>query len=123
MPQFSIVGKSADRSDTKVLIGSTVAFTAWHVSAISLDSGDEFSADEVPIFLIDATLIGAIPCAFRVISGSAVLGALCHAVWNGSNYPLVGFGEKPGAPGIQETHFYGPEVGLPGIGQNLAFRA
>ncbi|MGI9234553.1 MAG: CPBP family intramembrane glutamic endopeptidase [Woeseiaceae bacterium] len=113
----------AGYGDTSVLIGSTLAFTAWHISAISLDTGFDIPADEIPIYLINATLIGGIFGIFRMISGSAVVPSLCHAVWNGINYPLFGFGEKPGALGIEETHLYGPEVGLLGIGLNLAFFA
>lgn len=115
--------KRAGVGDTRVLIGSTLAFTAWHISAISLDTGFDIPADEIPIYLINATLIGAIFGAFRLISGSVIVPSLCHAVWNGIDYPLFGFGEKPGALGIQETHIYGPEVGLLGIGLNLAFCA
>lgn len=37
------------------------------------------------------------------------------------DYPLFGFGEKLGALGIRETHIYGPEVGILGIGLNLLF--
>lgn len=115
--------KRAGVGDSKVLIGSTLAFTAWHISAISLDTGFDIPADEIPSYLINATLIGAIFGAFRLISGSVVVPSLCHAVWNGIDYPVFGFGEKPGALGIQETHIYGPEVGLLGIGLNLAFCA
>lgn len=49
------------------------------------------------------------------------LPSVCHAVWNGIDYPLYGFGEKIGALGIEETHIYGPEVGMLGIGLNFLF--
>ena len=58
-----------------------------------------------------------------MISGSVVVPSLCHAVWNGIDYPLFGFGERVGALGIQHTEIYGPEVGVLGIGLNLAFLA
>jgi len=58
-----------------------------------------------------------------MISGSIVVPSLCHAVWNGIDYPLFGFGERVGALGIQQTHLYGPEVSVLGIGLNLAFLA
>ena len=59
----------------------------------------------------------------RLISGSVVVPSVCHAVGNGIDYPLFGFGEKVGALGIKQTHIFGPEVGLLGIGLNLAFLA
>ena len=115
--------KRAGQSDRQVLIWSTLAFTAWHISAISLDTGFDIPADEIPIYLINATLIGGVFGIIRLVSGSVVAASLCHAVWNGIDYPLFGFGEKPGALGIQETQIFGPEVGLLGIGLNLLFFA
>ncbi len=49
------------------------------------------------------------------------LPSVCHAVWDGIDYPLYGFGEKIGALGIEQTHIYGPEVGILGIGLNFLF--
>ena len=113
--------KRAGRTDTQVLIGTSIAFTVWHISAISLDTGFDIPADEIPVYLINATLIGAIFGMLRMASGSVVVPSVCHAVWNGIDYPLFGFGEKVGALGIQQTHIFGPEVGVLGIGLNLAF--
>ncbi|MGI9261538.1 MAG: CPBP family intramembrane glutamic endopeptidase [Woeseiaceae bacterium] len=115
--------KRAGQSDKMVLIWTTLAFTAWHISAITLDTGFDIPADEVPIYLFNATLIGGVFGLIRLVSGSVVAPSLCHAVWNGLDYPLFGFGERVGALGIQQTHLYGPEVGVLGIGLNLAFLA
>ena len=62
--------KRAGKSDKQVLVWTTLAFVAWHISAISLDTG---------------------------------------------------FGEKAGALGIDQTHIFGPEVGILGIVLNLLF--
>lgn len=113
--------KRAGRTDTQVLVGTSIAFTVWHISAISLDTGFDIPAAEMPVYLINATLIGAIFGMLRMASGSVVVPSVCHAVWNGIDYPLFGFGEKVGALGIQQTHIFGPEVGVLGIGLNLAF--
>ena len=78
-------------------------------------------AKEIPIFLINGTLLGAIWGVLRLVSGSIVVPAVSHAVWNAIDYPLFGFGEKVGALGIEQTHIYGPEVGILGIALNLAF--
>ena len=56
-------------------------------------------------------------------AGSVIVPTVCHAVWNGIDYPLYGFGEKIGALGIEQTHIYGPEVGVLGLGLNLIFAA
>lgn len=113
--------KRAGRSDAYILVWATLAFTAWHISAISLDTGFNVPAAEIPIYLVNATLIGGIWGALRMVSGSVVVPAVCHAVWNGLAYALYGFGEKVGALGIQQTHIFGPEVGLVGVGLNAGF--
>ena len=115
--------KRAGRSDTYVLVWTSLAFTAWHISAISLDTGFDIPAREIPIYLVNATLLGLIWGYLRQLSGSVVVAAVCHAVWNAFAYALYGFGEKTGALGIEQTHIFGPEVGLLGIVFNLAFFA
>jgi len=111
--------KRAGKSDTFVLIWTSLAFTAWHISAISLDTGFDVPANEIPIYLVNATLLGLIWGLLRQISGSVIVSAVCHSVWNGIDYPLYGFGEKVGALGIEQTHIFGPEVGIVGVGVNL----
>jgi membrane protease YdiL (CAAX protease family) len=111
--------KRAGKSDSYVLIWTSVAFMAWHISAISLDTGFDVPANEIPIYLINATLLGLIWGLLRQISGSVVVPAVCHALWNAIDYPLFGFGEKVGALGIEQSHIYGPEVGIVGIVVNL----
>jgi len=115
--------KRAGQTDKQVLIWTSLAFTLWHVSAISLDTGFDVPVAEIPVYLISATLIGAVFGMLRMASGSVVVPSVCHAVWNGIDYPLYGFGEKIGALGIQQTHIYGPEVGMLGLGLNLIFAA
>lgn len=68
-------------------------------------------------------LLMAIFGTLRLLSGSVVVAAVCHSVWNGIDYPLFGFGENVGALGIQQTHLFGPEVGLLGIVFNSIFAA
>lgn len=111
--------KRAGQTDRQVLMWTSVAFTLWHVSAISLDTGFDIPADEIPVFLINATLIGAVFGMLRLASGSVVAPSVCHAVWNGIDYPLFGFGEEIGALGVDQTHIYGPEVGVLGVGLNI----
>jgi len=113
--------KRAGRSDFYILVWTSLAFSIWHISAISLDTGFDIPANEIPIYLVNATLLGGIWGALRMVSGSVVVPSVCHAVWNGLDYPLYGFGEKVGAFGIQDTHIYGPEVGLLGIALNVGF--
>lgn len=115
--------RRAGQTDKGTLIWTTLAFTAWHISAISLDTGFDVPAKEIPVYLVNATLLGAVWGLLRMASGSVVVPSVCHAVWNGIDYPLFGFGEKVGALGIEQTHIYGPEVGVVGVGVNLLVAA
>ena len=111
----------AGQCETRILISTSLAFTVWHVSAISLNTGFDIPANEIPIYLINATLIGGVFGILRMYSGSLVAPSICHAVWNGIDYPFYGFGEKVGALGIEQTHIYGPEEGILGIVLNGIF--
>ena len=110
--------KRAGKSDLYVLLWTSVAFTAWHIPAISLDTGFDVPANEIPVYLLNATLLGFVWGLLRMASGSVLVAAVCHAAWNGIDYPLFGFGEKVGALGIRQTHVFGPEVGLVGVAAN-----
>jgi membrane protease YdiL (CAAX protease family) len=99
--------KRAGQSDIQVLLWTSTGF--------------DVPAAEIPIFLVNATLLGLIWGMLRALSGSIVVPSVCHALWNGLDYPLYGFGEKVGALGIEQTHIFGPEVGLLGIVLNLVF--
>jgi len=107
-------------SDRATLIATSLAFTAWHISAISLETGFDIPAKEIPIYLVNATLLGLSWGLLRQWSGSIVVTSVCHGVWNGLAYAFFGFGEHVGALGIEQTWIFGPEVGLLGIVVNAA---
>lgn len=119
---WASLGK-AGRSRNQVLIWSSIAFVLWHVSAVSLDTGFDVPAAQIPVYLVNALLLGLIWGMLRLVSGSAVVASVSHAVWNVLAYGLFAYGEKVGALGIQETSIYGPEVGFVGLALNAAFAA
>ena len=107
----------------QVLIWSSIAFALWHLSAVTLDTGFDLPAGQVPVFMFNAALLGVIWGLLRQVSGSVIVASVSHGVWNGLAYVLFGFGTKTGALGIENTAFYGPESGFLGIALNLAFAA
>jgi membrane protease YdiL (CAAX protease family) len=115
--------KHADRSDRQVLVLTSLIFAAWHISAVSLETGFDLPARQIPIYLVNATLIGMNWGLLRLASGSIIVASISHGLWNGLAYLLFGFGDETGALGIEETWLYGPETGLLGIALNLAFVA
>lgn len=115
--------RRAGQSDGWVLAWTSVAFALWHLSAVLLDTGFNPPLAQVPLFIVNAAVMGAIWGILRLFSGSIVVSSVAHGAWNGGAYVLFGFGTKVGALGIQETATYGPEAGVLGLILNLAFAA
>lgn len=106
-----------------VLIASSLAFSLWHLSSVVLDTGFNPPAAQVPVFMVNAAIIGVIWGLMRWISGSVVVSSVSHGLWNGMAYVLFGFGKKMGALGIVETAIFGPEEGILGLALNATFAA
>lgn len=113
--------RSSGMRQTSVLVWTSVAFALWHISAITLDADFKPSAPQIPIFLINAAVMGAVWGLLRALSGSLIVASLSHGLWNGIAYVFFGFGVKTGALGITRTAIFGPEIGLLGLGLNLIF--
>lgn len=102
-------------SEVKILLLTTGAFVIWHISAVTSGSDYSVPVSQVPVYLINVALLGLIWGLLRSASGSVIVPALSHGVWNTLAYALFGYGEKSGLLGIEETSIYGPEVGYLGI--------
>jgi membrane protease YdiL (CAAX protease family) len=90
-------GQTVDRA----LIWSSIAFALWHLSVVTLNTGFNPPAAQVPVYLINAAVIGAIWGLLRRISGSVIVTSVSHGLWNGGAYVLFGFGSKTGALGVK----------------------
>lgn len=108
-------------SPTKTLMITSGLFTIWHISAVTSGTDYGLPGYQIPIYLINASLLGLIWGLLRMISGSVLVASVSHAVWNGLAYELFGFGEKVGSLGIENTLVFGPEVGFLGIVLNSLF--
>jgi len=108
---------------TRALLGSSLAFSLWHLSWVTLDRGAHLPLPQVPIFLANAALLGLALGLLRWISGSVLVSSLSHGLWNGLVYVWFGASGKVGALGITNTLLFGPEVGLLGLIANLTFGA
>jgi len=111
----------AGQAEGRILLWSSLAFSLWHLSAVSLDTGFDLPAAQIPVFMVNAALMGAVWGLLRLHSGSVVVASVSHGLWNGGAYVLFGFGTKIGALGIRETAVYGPEVGVVGLALNAVF--
>ena len=104
-----------------ILIISSVAFSLWHLSWVTLTTDGKLPVAQIPIFIVNAAIIGTIWGLLRWISGSVIVASLSHGLWNGITYLFFGFGIHTGALGIKETIIYGPEIGLLGLVLNSIF--
>ena len=102
---------------------TTAAFVAWHISFVVLSGEFHFGASDVPMFFVNATLIGLIWGLLRLGSGSIIVSSAAHGLWNGLTYVLFGVGSGLGALGIRDVSLFGPEVGLFAVALNAAFAA
>lgn len=106
---------------TRVLLWTSAAFSIWHLSSVTFDTGFDPPVSQVPLYMLNAFMMGTIWGLLRWISGSIVVASVSHAIWNALAYVLFGFGTSVGALGIEDTALYGPEVGLMGLVLNALF--
>lgn len=103
----------------RILIWTSIAFSLWHVSAVTLETGFDLPGRQIPVYLLNVVVLGVVWGWLRWLSGSVIVASLSHGVWNGLTYELFGFGTKAGALGIKDTAWFGPEVGILGLVVNL----
>jgi uncharacterized protein len=108
-------------SESRVLIFTSIAFAAWHISAVTLDTDFRSTPPQIPIYLLNAALIGIVWGILRWMSGSIIVASVSHGLWNGIAYVFFGFGTKTGALGIRNTAIFGPEIGILGLFSNALF--
>ncbi len=107
--------------ESHVLIYTSIAFALWHISAVTLDTDFRPATSQVPIFLINAAVMGMVWGMLRWMSGSIIVASCSHGLWNGIAYVFFGFGTKTGALGIRDTAIFGPEIGILGLISNAVF--
>ena len=113
--------RKAGMTYKRTLIVSSFIFVIWHISAVTSGSDYGLPITQVPVYLVNVLLLGLIWGTLRWVSGSVIVAAVSHAIWNALAYLLFGFGEKIGLLGISDTFLLGPEVGYLGIILNGLF--
>lgn len=110
---WSLLEKSG-QSNNRVLWITTISFVVWHLSAVLIDPDYSPPLLQVPIYLVNATLLGLIWGLMRQQTGSLWPPALYHSIWNALAYQLYGFGTDSGDLAAEPTWLFGPEIGLVG---------
>ena len=106
---------NAGQSKNQILWTTTLVFVVWHLSAVLIDEAYSPALFQVPIYLVNATLLGLIWGLQRELTGSIWPGAIYHSIWNAFVYQLYGFGTDSGDLAAEPTWIYGPEIGIAGI--------
>jgi membrane protease YdiL (CAAX protease family) len=107
--------KRTGQGTAATLILTSFAFALWHWSSVVLPTGFNPPPAQVPIFMLNAAVLGAIWGMLRLLSGSLVVSSVSHSVWNSLVYTLFGYGTHLGWLGISDTAIYGPEIGILGL--------
>ncbi|HEY6152980.1 MAG TPA: CPBP family intramembrane glutamic endopeptidase [Candidatus Udaeobacter sp.] len=108
-------------SRSQVLIYTSIAFSAWHISSATLDTDFRPAPSQLPVLLVNAAMLGIVWGILRWISGSIIVSSCSHGLWNGIAYVFFGFGSKTGVLGIRNTGIFGPEIGVLGLVINALF--
>ena len=113
--------KRAGQNKYWILVWTSLAFAAWHLPIPFLFPDFVLPLVQVPIYILNVAVAGVIMGLLRLVSGSVVVPSVSHGVWNGVAYLFFGTGTQIGVLGIQEASIYRPEVGILGLGLNIAF--
>jgi membrane protease YdiL (CAAX protease family) len=105
----------------RVLLVTGLLFMIWHVPVVLLELGPDFPRSAVPMYLLNVLVIGLNWGLMRMASGSILVPAVCHSVWNAMAYKLFGFGSQAGVLSVSSWEVYGPERGILGLALNLVF--
>ena len=113
--------RRAGLTEQRVVLVTGIAFGIWHLPYALWGTGYAPLSAEVPLLIISASIGGIAWGLLRLISGSLVVVAVTHGIWNAAGYELFNKGAELGALGIQNTSIFGPEAGVLGVILNLGY--
>jgi membrane protease YdiL (CAAX protease family) len=103
-----------------VLLWTSLAFAAWHIAVPLIEEPFRLPAAQLPVYLLNASLLGIAWGLLRLGSGSVPVACSAHAVWNALVYVLFGYGLKSTALGVSRIDLFDPERGLLGLAVNVS---
>jgi hypothetical protein len=113
--------KHAGLNEPRVVLVTGIAFGIWHLPYGILGTGYDPLSAELSLYIISASLIGVAWGLLRLISGSVMVAAVTHGIWNATVYVFFNNGAEIGVFGIQDIATYGPEAGRIGLMLNLVY--
>lgn len=103
-----------------VLLWTAAAFALWHLPVPFIEESFRLPATQIPLYTVNVFLLGFNWGILRLASGSVVVPAVSHAVWNGFVYVVFGYGQGEGALGVSSVTVFDPERGWLGVALNGA---
>jgi membrane protease YdiL (CAAX protease family) len=101
-----------------VLVWTSVVFALWHLPVAIIEENFKLPPEVIPVYIGNVFLLGVAWGIIRFASGSIVVVAYCHGVWNGIVYTFFGYGTTSGALDITDYKLYDPERGFLGLAVN-----
>ncbi|MFV1986836.1 MAG: CPBP family intramembrane glutamic endopeptidase [Gemmatimonadota bacterium] len=108
----------AGRSADEILIWTSTAFVIWYVPILWMTPSPVLGAEAFLVHVVNTWLLAFCWGLLRLVSGSIVVVAWSHGLWNGLAYTLFGFGAARGAMGVVDPLRFDPERGWAGIAIN-----
>ena len=101
-----------------ILAWTSLVFGLWHLPVAIIEENFRLPPEVIPVYVANACLLGLAWGIIRLASGSIVVAAFCHGIWNGIVYIFFGYGTKSAVLGITRYDMFDPERGLLGLALN-----
>jgi len=110
----------AGRSPDAILAWTSGAYVVWYLPFLRFEPGLSAGAEAMAVHSLNLLLLGLCWGALRLASGSVLVAAWAHGLWNGLAYTLFGYGTARGALGVTDPLRFDPERGWAGVALNAA---
>ncbi|MDX1393815.1 MAG: CPBP family glutamic-type intramembrane protease [Gemmatimonadota bacterium] len=108
------------RSDDEILLWTATAYALWYLPLVWLAPSPVAGPEALAVRTLNLWLLALAWGILRLVSGSLLVAAWSHGLWNGLAYTLFGFGASTGALGIVDPLDFDPERGWAGVAVNAA---
>ena len=76
---FASLRRAGVQANATLLL-SSLAFSLWHLSAVTLSTGFDLPVAQIPVFMLNAAVMGLIWGLLRSISGSILVSSVSHGL-------------------------------------------
>ena len=108
------------RSDDAILLWTASAYALWYLPLVWVAPSPVAGPEALAVRTLNLWLLALAWGILRLVSGSLLVAAWSHGLWNGLAYTLFGYGASTGALGIVAPLDFDPERGWAGVAINAA---